>query len=208
MKMCGRLLMRLTFICQRKRSCLDVVKPKRGLTREEVGHAEKACLSAQPIYSSPALLGERRRFALSLSGCPAVSAAPGHLRHPAIEPRQQRVPATATPCGGIGVFTSGGAPAPRNGARARPGGSYAARRTRYCARHPGRFPSRPPRGRPRASAGRGHRGRHSGPPAPCARESPSLSPVGGHCLWVVFPTPVVHSRLVAPYVPPNSLSCL
>ena len=156
-----------------------------GLTSRSLG----ACPLLLPLARHFLPVGERRRFALALAACPlrafllgagrdsAASVCLGHhLRNSAAlnaSSEQRRVPATATPCGGTEVFTSGGAPAPRPGASA-------ARPTRSR----GASPSHPPRGRPHASAGSGHCGRHSGPPAPCARESPSLSPVEGHFLWV------------------------
>ena len=70
--------------------------------------------------------------------------------------RKRRVPPTAILCSGFGIFTFGGARAPRR--RVRRGG---ARLARPSTRSPG--PCR----------------RHSGPPASCAcaGESPSLSPV-------------------------------
>ena len=59
-------------------------------------------------------LRERRRFALALVGSDsAVHCSPPTQGPCGTAPWQRQVPAIANPCGGIRVFTSGGAPAPR-----------------------------------------------------------------------------------------------
>ena len=84
---------------------------------------------------------------------------PSALRGP--EHRSRLVPPTAhiRVGGGFWIFTSGGARAPCPDGGVPPGKSLDSTTTH--------------------SAGSGPRGRRPGPPASCARASPSLSPVGG-----------------------------
>ena len=104
------------------------------------------------------------------------------------EHRSRRVPPTAPLCGGFGVFTSGGARAPRPDGEGPPG------RRLDSMSYPRSGPC----------------GRLLGPPASCARASPGplLARLGVLPWEAVFPSPAVHRRLAAPCVPPVFLSLL
>ena len=149
-------------------SCLSRLHPIARLAEEksdsEHRDSSPACQFAEP--------GPGRLTPVSQSGCwgsvgdshslwPGVhcSPLPSALRGP--EHRSRRVPPTAhiRVGGGFWIFTSGGARAPCPDGGVPPGKSLDSTTTH--------------------SAGSGPRGRRPGPPASCARASPSLSPVGG-----------------------------